>query len=317
MTTTITAQALLFMFESVESQNLPWPIHAWPRVSRLLVASLALALLQACSAVKLVYNTLPDVGYWWLDSYVDFNDAQTVSVRGELDRLLLWHRTEELPKIISLLQKAQRLADTDLAAEPVCALADQVRERLRVLSVQAEPAMVALAMSLGPDQITHIERKFAKANAQWREDWLDGSVTDRLAQRVKNSVERSEQFYGPLDERQRLAWRTRLTASAFDPEQTYAERLRRQQDLLQILRLANGAPPKPEPAAVTAMLRAHLDRFVQSPNPVYRSYSDRLLRESCQTFAEVHNITTPEQRERAMRRLGAYERDAQELQTQR
>jgi hypothetical protein len=65
------------------------------------------------------------------------------------------------------------------------------------------------------------------------------------------------------------------------------------------------------------MLRTYLDRVVQSPNPIYRNYNDGLLRESCQTFAEVHNTTTPEQRERAMRRLAAYERDAQELQAQR
>lgn len=317
MITPSTAELFLFMSEPLKSQYLVRPIHPWPRVMRLLTAMLVLALLPACSAVKLVYNQLPDVGYWWLDTYVDFNEAQTLSVRGELDRLLRWHRTEELPKIFSLLQKTQQLAGTDLAAEPVCALADQVRARLLVLSVQAEPAMVALAMSLGPDQITHIERKFAKTNAQWREDWLDGSAADRLEKRFKNSVERSEQFYGPLDERQRLAWRTRLTASAFDPQQMYGERLRRQQDLLQILRLANGAPPRPEPAAVTAMLRTYLDRVAQSPNPIYRNYSDRLLRESCQTFAEVHNTTNPEQRERAVRRLAAYERDAQELQAQR
>ncbi len=317
MTITSTTAFFLFMSETFKSQKMLWPIHPWPRVIRLLVTILAIAIFPACSAVRLVYNHLPDAGYWWLDTYVDFNEPQTLSVRGELDRLLHWHRTEELPKIISLLQKTQRLAGTDLAAEPVCALVDQVRERLLVLSVQAEPAMVALAMSLGPDQISHIERKFDKTNTQWREDWLDGSAADRLERRFKNSVERSEQFYGPLDARQRLAWRTRLTASAFDPQQMYGERLRRQQDLLQILRLANSAPTRPEPAVMTAMLRAHLDRFVQSPNPIYRSYSDRLLRESCQTFAEVHNMTTPEQRDRAVRRLAAYERDAQELQAQR
>ena len=278
---------------------------------------LVLALLQACSAVKLAYNNLPDVSYWWLDGYVDFNDAQTATVRKELDRILLWHRSDELPKVITLLQQAQRLASTEISPEPVCALFGQTRERLSALSLQLEPAMLAVASSLRPDQIAHIEGKFAKANAQWREDWMDGSPADRLEKRFNKNVERSEQFYGALEERQLLALRAKLAASAFDPQQTYVERLRRQQDLLEILRLVNGAPPRPDPAAMATLLRAYVDRVMQSPNPTYRSYSDKLIREGCQTFAEVHNTTTPEQRERAVRRLVAYERDARELQAQR
>ena len=53
----------------------------------LLLAIMALSLLQACSAIKLAYNSAPEFGYWWLDGYVDFNESQTLKVRAELAQI--------------------------------------------------------------------------------------------------------------------------------------------------------------------------------------------------------------------------------------
>jgi hypothetical protein len=33
-------------------------------------------ILTGCSAVRLGYNKLPEIASWWLDSYIDFSDAQ-------------------------------------------------------------------------------------------------------------------------------------------------------------------------------------------------------------------------------------------------
>jgi hypothetical protein len=284
----------------------------------------ALLLLQACSAIKLAYNNAPEFGYWWLDSYVDFNESQSLKVREELARLLLWHRTDELPKIAELLQKAQRLASADMTPAPVCALFADVRTRINATTTQAETAAVALAMSLTPDQIAHIEKKFAKNNVEWRGDWLQLSPAQRFDKRLKSNQERSEEFYGKLEDRQISTLRAGLEASVFDAQLSYAERTRRQQDLLNVLRQASGngnsngaSAAKPSQVDVLIALRAYLDRSLNSPNPAYRAYSDKLITESCTLFAQVHNSTTPDQRTRAVRRLAAYERDARELNSQR
>jgi len=284
----------------------------------------ALLLLQACSAIKLAYNNAPEFGYWWLDSYVDFNESQSLKVREELARLLLWHRTDELPKIAELLQKAQRLASADMTPAPVCALFADVRTRINATTTQAETAAVALAMSLTPDQIAHIEKKFAKNNVEWRGDWLQLSPAQRFDKRLKSNQERSEEFYGKLEDRQITTLRAGLEASVFDAQLSYAERTRRQQDLLNVLRQASGngnsngaSAAKPSQVDVLIALRAYLDRSLNSPNPAYRAYSDKLITESCTLFAQVHNSTTPDQRTRAVRRLAAYERDARELNSQR
>jgi Family of unknown function (DUF6279) len=290
------------------------------RIIGWLAATLALALLQACSAIKLAYNNAPEFSYWWLDGYVDIQSDQSSRTRDELNKLLAWHRTEELPKIAELLRKIQPLAANELAPAQVCALFEESRGRYDAVTRQAEPAAVWLAMDLKPEQLTHIESKFKKINEQWRKDWLQLTAAERFEKRLKSNTERAEEFYGKLEEKQITVLRSALEASQFDAALNMAERQRRQQDLLQTLRRASGAAPgsaKPAAPEVLAQLRAYRDRVARSPNTTYQAYSDRLTQESCASFAALHNSTTPEQRRRAIGRLGAYERDARELNSQR
>ena len=288
---------------------------SWSRIIGLLMAGSALLLLQGCSAIKLAYNNAPDLAYWWIDGYADLGDAQSLQVREELARLLQWHRSTELPKIAELLKKTQQLAATDVAPEQVCSLFAEVRTRFDAVVTQAEPAAVALAMGLRAAQVVHIETKFVKANTEWQKDWAAGGLAERQAKRLKSAVERSEQFYGTLEDRQLAILRNSVAQSSFDPQLSYAERLRRQKDLLQTLRLVSGSEGKPKPTAALAAtaLRAYQERSVNSPNPAYRAYAEKAIADSCKTFAQLHNSASPEQRTRALRRLADYERDAREL----
>ena len=80
-------------------------MHLIANVARIIgLLSVAVAL-AGCSAIKLGYNSLPQVSSWWLDGYIDFSDEQEPRVRDDLARLHQWHRRQELPKIGALLQK--------------------------------------------------------------------------------------------------------------------------------------------------------------------------------------------------------------------
>ena len=69
----------------------------------------------------------------------------------------------------------------------------------------------------------------------------------------------------------------------------------------------------PAPAEARTLMRGYLERSLNSPDPVYRRYQDTLWQEGCRGFATAHNTTTPAQRDVAVRRLKAYQRDALEL----
>src|SRR6185369_14770287 len=68
------------------------------RLGRIIGLLALAAALSACSAIKFAYNNIGEVAYWWLDSYVEFSDEQSLRVREDLTRLHLWHRTNELPR---------------------------------------------------------------------------------------------------------------------------------------------------------------------------------------------------------------------------
>lgn len=283
------------------------------KLARIISALAFAALLSGCSAIKLGYNNIDQAAYWWLDSYIDMSDAQATRVREDLGRLHLWHRTTELPRLAGLLQKVETLVAGEITAPQACQVVTDVRERLEALSAQAEPAVVSTAIDLTPAQLAHMERKYRRNNADYRKDWIDKTPAEQQDKRFKQLVERSEMIYGDLDEAQRTALKRQIGQMTFDAGRILAERERRQQDLLATLRKLKGQPLD---QARNAM-RGLLDRGMNPPNPAYRAWQESVIQDSCRSFAAVHATTTAAQRETAVRRLRAYQRDLRELSAQR
>jgi hypothetical protein len=293
---------------------------SWSRIIRLLLAASLLAVLAGCSAVKLAYNNMPDLAYWWVDGYADLNEPQSLLLRNELGRLHDWHRTNELPRIAELLRQIRQMAPADTSAEQICRLYGDIRARFDAVTAQAlaQPETLALASRLTPAQFKHLEARFAKGNLEWRRERGSADRAVRVAQREETERDRAEQFYGTLDDTQRKLLLDAVTRSTTDPQRFYGERVRRQQDMLETLRkIAGQGAPALDTAQASAALRAYVERTSRSPDPLYRAQADSALQENCETYARLHNSTTAEQRARAVARLAAYERDARELSTQR
>ncbi|ROZ77761.1 DUF6279 family lipoprotein [Ramlibacter sp. WS9] len=281
------------------------------RLGRIIGLLALAAALAACSAIKLGYNNIDGLAYWWLDSYLDFTDEQEGRVREDLDRLHAWHRTSELPQFIALLQAMEQAAPTDVTAAQACNFITQAQQRLEVLSERAEPAVVTLVLGLTPEQLVHLERKYEKVNEEFRKDWIRPTASEIAEKRLDKFIERSEMIYGKLDDTQRAVLRRQLQQSTFDGKRVLAERQRRQRDTLQTLRkVAGQSIPLAE---ARALLRAYLDRQRLPADPGDRAFQQSLIDEACANAAALHNSTTAAQREAGARRLRAYQRDLREL----
>ncbi|MGJ7493872.1 DUF6279 family lipoprotein [Variovorax sp. RT4R15] len=279
--------------------------------SRIIGVLLLASLLAACSTVKLAYNNLPELSYWWLDGYVDFDGAQTPRMRDELAQLLAWHRRSELPKVTRLLQKAEALATDDITPAQVCEVGDEIRARLLAVAERAEAAGAELALSLSDAQLQQLERKYAKVNDEYRKDWLALSTAGQQDKRYDRLLERNEDFYGTLDKPQRELLRQQVAQSAFSAQRVDAERRNRQQEALALLRGFRGN--QTPPAEVRAALRAYVQRIADPPPGPWRTYQQSMLQEGCRNVATLHNGTSAAQRERAVRRLQAYQTDTRQL----
>jgi DNA anti-recombination protein RmuC len=128
---------------------------------------------------------------------------------------------------------------------------------------------------------------------------------------MKSALDRTESFYGRLSDTQKQTLRAQLDASAFDAATQYKETMRRQKDILQTLRALKAAPSTE--LQQQAEVRALLLRSTQSPDSSFQQYTERIRSNFCESAAELHNGTSPAQRQKLQQTLQAYEADVRVL----
>ena len=278
---------------------------------RVALTLLTLLALQGCSAIKLGYQQLPTLSYWWLDSTVSFSSAQTPAAKEAIDKLYQWHRREELAGYGEVLQRIGQLSAGPLQADQVCSVYTDVQARLDVLMRQAVAQAAPVVLALGPRQLSHIARHWENKNEEWEKEWLQGDAQARLDRRLDKAVNRFNSFYGDLNPAQIGLLRTQLAQSPWTAEWGRRDRQRRQQDLLSSLQRV--AQSGMTPAQAEAQLWGVWQRWLNPMDPAQRAVLQTLSQRACENLAQLHNTTTPDQRVRVARRLRAYERDIQDL----
>jgi len=284
-----------------------------PLLRRSIIAAvcLVLALLGGCGMLRLGYGQADLFVFRWLDGYADFEDAQAVRVREALDRWFGWHRRTQLPDYADLLLRIEAEVREDTSADRVCGWWSQVRGRIDTALDAAVPSFAELGASLKPEQLAHIERRYAKANIEYREEYLQPEERRRVSETAKRVAGRAERLYGELDDAQRTRLVEWVRESPFDPVEVYAERLQRQREGLEVLsRLSR---EQLQPGAAEQAIRQWLETFERSPRPDYRARSEQLVRHNCALAAALHNATSPAQREKASRQLRNWAGDLRAL----
>jgi len=279
---------------------------------RIIGVAVVVAALSACSAAKLSYSAGAQVAHLWLDRYFSFNDSQSQLVGTALQRLHAWHRAEELPRLGGLLAQMEKLAAGETAtAQQVCAFVPQLQARALAFAHAAEPPAATVALTLTPRQLERVRRKYDENNRKFHEEWMEKAKADLYEKRAEQWEDRLELLYGDLKEVQLAVVRQGVEHSVYDAQRMLAERRRRQQDLLEVLKgLANS---KQSEAQARAALRGYVDRVARSPDPAYRAWQASMFDEQCRIIAAVHARATPAQRERAVQRLQDYQRDVRQL----
>jgi len=294
-----------------------FPVN-FSRLIRIISVLAFASALQACSAVKIAYNQAPTLAYLYLDGYMDFNDVQSTQVKAELTKMQAWHRQTQLPAYVDLLQKVQQKMPQDITTSQACDVFADVRQKALAMTDYVEPAALSLAATFTQTQLDAMQRKFAKGNTTWREDYLEGNARDIFEKRQKSALKRSEMLYGSVTDKQRGLIALQIEKSQFKAALSYAERLRRQKDILQTLGKVIANPASPQDVAnLQKDMRSLLERSVTSPDAAYRSYLEVVTQEGCASFAELHNTTSPEQRKKAVEVLAGYEQDFKLLMAQK
>lgn len=268
-------------------------------------------MLPGCSALRIAYGTAPDLVYWWADGYVDFTSDQTPRVREAVKQWFAWHRGTQLPEYAALLARAQVEIIADATPARVCEWQSEIFKRAHIAFDRIAPATAELLLTSTEQQLRYLERRYLKSNDKFRDEYLQTDPRKRVEVTLKRAVDRIESLYGDLDDSQVAFVAEALARSPFDPELWLDERKLRQQFALQMMHRLGSDGASKEQAQVA--LRAYVEQLERSPRPEYRRYSEKLAAFNCNFAARLHNVTRPDQRRFAARKLDGWAGDLRAL----
>jgi hypothetical protein len=271
------------------------PVRTW-----FLVA--VLALVAACSSLKLAYNNGDTLLYWWLDNYVDFDDGQSDQVKKDIDDLFRWHRKTQLQDYVHVLQRAQQQLRGNPTPADLRADYDDIRDRTESLLLKAAPDIADLALSLKPEQLTQMEKKFAKNNDKFRRENMKGDRDDQNEFRYKKSMEQFDLWFGSFSREQKDIIRKASDARPLDNQVWLDERMRRQRNVLALARRIMQEKPSREQATtqIQALIR---ESFARMDNSERKAFYEAHTTASIGLVHTVIGIATPEQKAHAQKRM--------------
>jgi hypothetical protein len=237
-------------------------------------------------------------------SYVEFNGKAAVELDQRIDDFLAWHRARALPQYAHLSTDAARRMAAGLSPADLVwgydSLVAQARESLH----EAAARMAPMLDRLTPEQVAHLEKRFAEDNRKFSRE-NRGSEKDRRNRRAKRTAERLEEWVGKLSKAQVERVRQFSEHAPLFDELRERDRKRIQGELLAMLRAREAQ--KRLPAYVDSWERGR-EPALLAANKTFRAELDRLLLDFDRTLSA-------EQRARAVTRLRGFSEDFAALST--
>ena len=165
---------------------------------RLLVWCCLLLTLTGCSATQFIYNRVDVLVRWYLDDYVSLDRDQRVQFDERLDIFLEWHRREELPEYVVLLDDALTILDNGVSLDATRDMAD----RIELAAVRFQDPFLELLLSTGKDlrqeqRVEFIDNMMAQQE-EFEADRLARSDDEYREDLKKRFDKQLSRYMGPL-----------------------------------------------------------------------------------------------------------------------
>jgi hypothetical protein len=269
-------------------------------------------LLAGCSALRLGYSNGESVAYWWLNGYVHFEADQRPWVTKHIANLFAWHRNTQLNEYARLLTHIQQQLQHNVTQADVLNQYDAVTKSAQVLLDKALPELTDLALALQPQQIAHLEKKFASNNDGYRKEYLRGDLEQRQLARYKKVIKQAEYWFGDFSREQQAQIRAASYARPLNNELGLELRLRRQQELIALLKKVQNEKLGRE--ATMALLKDHIAGvFDQFGDKQHKAFYDASKDGSARMVTTIINIATPAQKAHAVKKLQRWVEDCHAL----
>jgi hypothetical protein len=268
----------------------------------LLKVTLALGLawlLAGCATFRLAYDNADTYLHFRANGYLDLDSKASEELDERIDEFFAWHRKNALPQYARISEDAAKRVAKGLSREDLVwgydSLVAHARQSLRV----AAERMAPLLDRLTPQQVAHMEKRFAEDNRKFAKEYLRDSERERRKRRAKRLEERLEDWVGnllpvQLEKVKQFSERTPLYDELRD-----RDRKRMQAELIDMIRKREAQKRLPDWSA----------NWERGRDPAHLAAGERFRQEFSALLLELDKTLTPEQRRRAEANLRRYAED--------
>ncbi len=262
---------------------------------------LLMALLAGCSAARITYNNAEPLVRFMAHDYFDLDERQSEQFRRRLEQFHDWHRSVELPAYVSLLEATALKARSPVTRADLTWAAEALRSRYRALFAKAAEEAAPILVTLTAPQIAELEKRLAKANAKYAEEFVSGDAAHRA--RLKRMLKRFSDWTGDLTDLQEarierfVKAHTRLAALRLE------DRRRWQGEAVALIRGQRNAQ------ALGASLGQIFTRPEARRTPEYAEALDRWDTELFDLVLDIDRTLSKEQRAQVVQHMERYAED--------
>jgi hypothetical protein len=272
--------------------------HHW------IVLLLLLTAVAGCTALRLGYRQADTILAWRADDYLNFDPEQKHDFRARLDRILYWHRYEQLPEYAVFVNTAVKKGQAGLTREDIKWFVDGVKSRYRVIIDHGIDDAVEVLATVKPDQIVTLQKQWDKDNRKFvGERELNGTPAERKRARIKRTLKEIADWTGSLSNEQEAQIATLSEAVPDINSLRHQDRIRRQKEFLDLLKARTNKQ------AFGARLHAWLRDWESGRSPEFERMSNEVYEKRIQFYMAVEKLLTPEQRQSAWHRLQQFGED--------
>lgn len=279
-----------------------------PHRLRLALLALSFALLAGCSAIRIAYNQADTILAWRADDYFDFDAAQKQDFNTRMDRLLQWHRLDQLPDYVRFLTEIRQRVRRQFTRDDAAWIIDGAIARYRVIAQKGAPDAAEMLMALTPDNLRALEKQFDTVNRKFaREYKLNGTPDDRRRARLDRTLTRIRDWTGALTQEQEERIVALHNTIPYTDHLRLQDRQRRQKEFLSLLNTRHNKAEFP-PALRSWLADWEKGRLPEVNTALYESYEKRIA-----LYLDVYRMLTPQQREHVLHKLQNYIDDLKAL----
>jgi hypothetical protein len=264
--------------------------------------TLALAaawLLVGCSALRFAYESADSYLLYRAKGYLDLDEKGSDELEQRIDQFFAWHRRNALPQYARISEEAAKRVTKGLSREDLVwgydSLVANARQSLRVAAERIAPLLERLT----PQQVAHMEKRFAEDNRKFAREYLRGAEADRRKRRAKRVEERLEDWVGNLSSVQLEKVRQFSERTPLYDELRARDRERMQAEFLAMIRKREAQKRLPDWSA----------NWERGRDPAHLAASERFRQDYFTLVLEIDKTLTPQQRNRAAANFRRYAED--------